>query len=69
MRIIGILLLILITGPLAFAQITRNVSLEQALQLSLENSAQLKKSRLEREGIKQRIRLERGMSFPQVDAG
>jgi outer membrane protein TolC len=45
------------------------VALTEALRLALDNSAQIKKSELEREGTKQRIRLERGMSFPQVDAG
>ena len=60
-------------AQLAGAQINggggRPVSLKEALQLALNNSAQIKKSRLEQEGTKQRIRLERGTSFPQVNAG
>lgn len=50
------------------AQVSRPVVLDEALNLALSNSTQLKKARLEKEGIKQRLRLERGASFPQVDA-
>ncbi|MBK8557134.1 MAG: TolC family protein [Lewinellaceae bacterium] len=46
----------------------RTVTLEEAFQLALNNSTQIKKAKLEKEYIKQRLRLERGASFPQVDA-
>lgn len=57
----------------AEAQVTRKsermVTLQEALQLSLANSAKLKKSKLDRTVVEQRVREEKALIYPQVTAG
>ncbi|MEY3248849.1 MAG: hypothetical protein RL742_892, partial [Bacteroidota bacterium] len=57
----------------AEAQVTRRsermVTLREALQLSLANSAKLKKTKLDRTVVEQRVREEKALIYPQVTAG
>jgi outer membrane protein TolC len=47
----------------------RPVSLGESIQLALENSAQLRKARLDRQGIEKRLHEGRSAAYPQVNAG
>lgn len=55
------------------AQVTRRsermVTLQEALQLSLANSTRLKKAKLDRTVVEQRVREEKALIYPQVTAG
>lgn len=66
--------LILLTGCLLavnlFAQPTaRPVSLAEALDLALSNSAQIKKAQLDREALELRLKEGRAAALPQINAG
>ena len=57
-------------GKMAAQPVTsaRPVTLSQSLALALENSGQLKKARLDREGFEERIREGRSNAYPQINA-
>ena len=46
----------------------RPVTLSESLSMALENSGQLKKARLDREGFEERIREGRSNAYPQINA-
>lgn len=50
-------------------QAQSTISLEQVLELSLANSAQIKKAQLERQAVDIRIKEQRSAAYPQVKAG
>ncbi len=50
------------------AVIARSVTLSESLSMALENSGQLKKARLDREGFEERIREGRSNAYPQINA-
>ncbi len=51
------------------AQPARTLSLQECLELALSNSAQLKKARLDRQGVDLKLREGRTAIFPQISAG
>jgi len=52
-----------------FAQTTRPVGLSESLDMALANSAQLKKAKIDRQGVEQRLREARSAAYPQINVG
>ncbi len=48
---------------------TRSITLGESLSMALENSGQLKKARLDRQGFEERVREGRSNAYPQITAG
>lgn len=48
---------------------THPVTLAEAIDLALNNSAQLRKAKIDREGFEMRLREGRSAAYPQVNAG
>lgn len=53
----------------ASAQSARTLTLKECVELALGNSAQLKKARLDRQGVDLKLREARSAIFPQISAG
>lgn len=51
------------------AQSLRPVTLGESLELALANSAQVKKAKIDRHGLEQRLREARSAAYPQINAG
>lgn len=63
------LLVFFALSNLLFAQNIHSVTLSESLQLALDNSAQLKKAKIDRQGVEQRLREGRSAAYPQISAG
>ncbi|HND90114.1 MAG TPA: TolC family protein, partial [Saprospiraceae bacterium] len=55
--------------PGALAQPVRTLSLPQSIDYALDNSAQIRKAKIDRRALEERLREARGAAYPQITAG
>lgn len=64
-----VMLCLVLVGNGVFAQTTRALSLQEATQLALTNSAQIKKAQLDKQSLEYKFKEQRAAALPTVKAG